>query len=36
MRLRKNTDKFHDGYYMENDIKEWDSLKYKLSTSIKC
>ena len=33
--VKNNPDKFPDGYIMELDKNEWDSLKSKFSTSIK-
>ena len=33
--VKNNPDKFPDGYTMELDKNEWDSLKSKFSTSIK-
>lgn len=33
--VKNNPDKFPDGYIMELDKSEWDSLKPKFSTSIK-
>ena len=33
--VKNNPDKFPDGYIIELDKKEWDSLKSKFSTSIK-
>ena len=33
--VKNNPDKFPDGYIVELDKNEWDSLKSKFSTSIK-
>ena len=33
--VKNNPDKFPDGYIMELDKNDWDSLKSKFSTSIK-
>ena len=34
--VKNNPDKFPDGYIMELGKNEWDSLKSKFSTSIRC